>query len=179
MSSRSLSANFSRQRSRAKKSTTSNRASKKFSMSCISQPARSAAQRSFRRPTGARAPRAGAHPGSGHPASRRADEQSRQAGHRASDAIPERLSKNGHRHFPRCGLLEFIHARRFYLDVFTHKVEQYIGNYLDVVEDIKARLERERMKNARLAKRYPASQRSGKLLRAERRTHARCCAKDE
>jgi len=39
-----------------------------------------------------------------------------------------------------------------YLDVFTHKVEQYVGDYLNVVEEIKARLERERMKNARLAK---------------------------
>jgi ATPase subunit of ABC transporter with duplicated ATPase domains len=39
-----------------------------------------------------------------------------------------------------------------YLDVFTKHIEQYVGNYLDVVEDIKARLERERMLNARLAK---------------------------
>lgn len=39
-----------------------------------------------------------------------------------------------------------------YLDVFTHKVEQYVGDYLDVVEEIKARLERERMKNVRLEK---------------------------
>lgn len=39
-----------------------------------------------------------------------------------------------------------------YLDLFTHKVEQYVGNYFDVVEEIKVRLERERMKNARLEK---------------------------
>lgn len=39
-----------------------------------------------------------------------------------------------------------------YLDVFTHKVEQYTGDYLKVVEDIKARLERERMLNVRLQK---------------------------
>ncbi|MDR3581763.1 MAG: ABC-F family ATP-binding cassette domain-containing protein [Candidatus Pacebacteria bacterium] len=39
-----------------------------------------------------------------------------------------------------------------YLDVFTHKIEQYVGNYLDVVEEIKARLERERMKSARIEK---------------------------
>ncbi len=39
-----------------------------------------------------------------------------------------------------------------YLDVFTHQVEQYTGDYFKVVEDIKARLERERMKNARLLK---------------------------
>ncbi|MEK7195732.1 MAG: ATP-binding cassette domain-containing protein, partial [Patescibacteria group bacterium] len=39
-----------------------------------------------------------------------------------------------------------------YLDVFTKKIEQYMGNYVDVVEEIKARIERERMKNARLEK---------------------------
>ncbi len=39
-----------------------------------------------------------------------------------------------------------------HLDVYTHKVEQYVGNYLNVVEEISARLERERMKNARLLK---------------------------
>ncbi len=37
-----------------------------------------------------------------------------------------------------------------YLDVFTKKIEQYQGDYLAVVEEIKARLERERMKNVRL-----------------------------
>jgi ATPase subunit of ABC transporter with duplicated ATPase domains len=37
-----------------------------------------------------------------------------------------------------------------YLDIFSKKVEQYTGNYFDVVEEIKMRLERERMKNARL-----------------------------
>lgn len=39
-----------------------------------------------------------------------------------------------------------------HLDVFTHKVEQYVGNYSDVVEEIAARVERDRMKNARLLK---------------------------
>jgi ATPase subunit of ABC transporter with duplicated ATPase domains len=39
-----------------------------------------------------------------------------------------------------------------YLDVFTRKIEQYVGDYLNVVTEISARLERERMKNARLAK---------------------------
>lgn len=39
-----------------------------------------------------------------------------------------------------------------HLDVYTHKVEQYVGNYHDVVEEIAARLERERMQNARLLK---------------------------
>ncbi len=39
-----------------------------------------------------------------------------------------------------------------YLDVFTQKVEQYAGNYLDVVEQITARVEKENRKNAQLAK---------------------------
>ncbi len=37
-----------------------------------------------------------------------------------------------------------------YLDVFTKKVEQYSGNYFNVVKDIEARIERERMQNVRL-----------------------------
>ncbi len=39
-----------------------------------------------------------------------------------------------------------------YLDIFSHKVDQYIGDYFSVVEEIKARLDRERMKNIRLEK---------------------------
>jgi len=39
-----------------------------------------------------------------------------------------------------------------YLDVFTKKVEQYAGNYFDVVEQITIRNERENRKNAQLAK---------------------------
>ncbi len=39
-----------------------------------------------------------------------------------------------------------------YLDIFSKKVEQYTGDYFAVVEEIKMRLERERMKNARLEK---------------------------
>jgi len=39
-----------------------------------------------------------------------------------------------------------------YLDVFTRTVEQYVGNYFDVVKDIAARIERENKKNAQLAK---------------------------
>ncbi|MFH1621438.1 MAG: ATP-binding cassette domain-containing protein [Patescibacteria group bacterium] len=39
-----------------------------------------------------------------------------------------------------------------HLDIYTHKVEQYVGNYLNVVEEIAARRERERMQNARLLK---------------------------
>ena len=37
-----------------------------------------------------------------------------------------------------------------YLDIFGKKVEQYTGDYFDVVKEIAARLERERMKNVRL-----------------------------
>jgi ATPase subunit of ABC transporter with duplicated ATPase domains len=39
-----------------------------------------------------------------------------------------------------------------YLDVFTQKLEQYTGNYYDVVKAIAERIERERMKNVRLEK---------------------------
>ena len=43
-----------------------------------------------------------------------------------------------------------------YLDVYTKKVEQYAGNYNDVLKDITARVERENMKNAQLAKQIQA-----------------------
>ncbi len=39
-----------------------------------------------------------------------------------------------------------------YLDVHTRKVEQYSGNYYDVVKEISARIEKENRKNAQLAK---------------------------
>lgn len=38
------------------------------------------------------------------------------------------------------------------LDVHTHKIEQFIGNYYDVLEEIAAKLERDRLLNARLQK---------------------------
>ena len=38
------------------------------------------------------------------------------------------------------------------LDIHSHKVEQFVGNYYDVVEEIAAKLERDRMLNARLEK---------------------------
>jgi ATPase subunit of ABC transporter with duplicated ATPase domains len=38
------------------------------------------------------------------------------------------------------------------LDVHTHKIEQFVGNYYDVTEEIAAKLERDRMLNARLEK---------------------------
>ena len=39
-----------------------------------------------------------------------------------------------------------------YLDSFTKKIEQYTGNYFNVVKEIENRLERERTKNVRLEK---------------------------
>jgi ATPase subunit of ABC transporter with duplicated ATPase domains len=44
-----------------------------------------------------------------------------------------------------------------YLDVRSHKVEQYAGNYFDVLREITARVERENMKNAQLEKKIAAS----------------------
>jgi ATPase subunit of ABC transporter with duplicated ATPase domains len=44
-----------------------------------------------------------------------------------------------------------------YLDVFSRKVEQYVGNYFDVVKDISARIEKENRKNALLAKEIQAN----------------------
>ena len=43
-----------------------------------------------------------------------------------------------------------------YLDVYTKKIEQYVGNYYNVVKDIAARVEKENMKNAQLAKQIQA-----------------------
>lgn len=39
-----------------------------------------------------------------------------------------------------------------YLDIFTKKVEQYVGDYFDVVKQIKVKLEKDERKNALLAK---------------------------
>jgi ATPase subunit of ABC transporter with duplicated ATPase domains len=39
-----------------------------------------------------------------------------------------------------------------YLDVHTRKVEQYVGNYFDLLAEISARVEKENRKNAQLAK---------------------------
>ncbi len=50
---------------------------------------------------------------------------------------------------------EFLNAFThgvLYLDVNTHKVEQYVGDYLDVVKEIAVRIEKENRKNALLAK---------------------------
>ncbi|HLD07552.1 MAG TPA: ABC-F family ATP-binding cassette domain-containing protein [Candidatus Peribacterales bacterium] len=39
-----------------------------------------------------------------------------------------------------------------HLDNFTHKVQQYVGDYFDVVEQIQAQIEREQRQNARMQK---------------------------
>jgi len=43
-----------------------------------------------------------------------------------------------------------------YLDIYTKKVEQYVGNYTDVRDQIAARMERENRKNALLSKEIQA-----------------------
>lgn len=50
---------------------------------------------------------------------------------------------------------EFLNAFTdgvLYLDVHTKKVEQYVGNYFDLLKEISARIERENRQNAQLAK---------------------------
>jgi len=50
---------------------------------------------------------------------------------------------------------EFLNAFThgvLYLDVYTKKIEQYVGDYYDVRDQITARIEKENMKNAQLAK---------------------------
>jgi ATP-binding cassette subfamily F protein 3 len=54
---------------------------------------------------------------------------------------------------------EFLNAFTegvLYLDVYTKKVEQYMGNYFNVMKDITARVEKENMKNAQLQKEIQA-----------------------
>lgn len=43
-----------------------------------------------------------------------------------------------------------------YLDIYTRKIEQYVGNYTDVRDQITARMERENRKNALLSKEIQA-----------------------
>jgi ATPase subunit of ABC transporter with duplicated ATPase domains len=55
---------------------------------------------------------------------------------------------------------EFLNAFThgvLYLDVHTRKVEQYVGDYKDVVEQVSARIEKENMANARRAKEIQAN----------------------
>ena len=54
---------------------------------------------------------------------------------------------------------EFLNAFTegvLYLDVYTRKVEQYTGNYFNVMKDITVRIEKENMKNAQLEKEIQA-----------------------
>ncbi|OGI59857.1 hypothetical protein A3C60_00410 [Candidatus Nomurabacteria bacterium RIFCSPHIGHO2_02_FULL_37_45] len=54
---------------------------------------------------------------------------------------------------------EFLNAFTrgvLYLDVYTKKIEQYVGNYFNVVKDITLRVEKENMKNAQLEKEIQA-----------------------
>jgi ATP-binding cassette subfamily F protein 3 len=54
---------------------------------------------------------------------------------------------------------EFLNAFTegvLYLDVYTKKIEQYVGNYFNVVKDITARVEKENAKNAQLEKEIQA-----------------------
>ncbi len=44
-----------------------------------------------------------------------------------------------------------------YLDIFTKKIEQYVGNYFDVVDQIVSRVEKEKRKNAQLEKEIQAN----------------------
>ncbi|MBI5138497.1 MAG: ABC-F family ATP-binding cassette domain-containing protein [Candidatus Vogelbacteria bacterium] len=50
------------------------------------------------------------------------------------------------------GFLNSFTEGVLYLDVFTKKVDQYVGNYFDVRDQIAARLEKEERLNAQLAK---------------------------
>src|SRR3989344_5617330 len=54
---------------------------------------------------------------------------------------------------------EFLNAFTqgvLYLDIYTKKIEQYVGNYFNVVKNITARVEKENMKNAQLEKEIQA-----------------------
>jgi ATPase subunit of ABC transporter with duplicated ATPase domains len=54
---------------------------------------------------------------------------------------------------------EFLNAFTegvLYLDIYTKKIEQYVGNYFNVMKDISARVEKENMKNAQLQKEIQA-----------------------
>jgi len=55
---------------------------------------------------------------------------------------------------------EFLNAFThgvLYLDVHTKKIEQYVGDYKDVIDQITARIEKENMKNAQLEKQIQAN----------------------
>jgi len=43
-----------------------------------------------------------------------------------------------------------------YLDIYTHKIDQFVGDYYTVVEEVKLQIERENKKNAQFAKKIAA-----------------------
>ncbi len=51
-----------------------------------------------------------------------------------------------------------------YLDIYTRKIEQYVGNYSNVLKDITARVERENMKNAQLEKQIQAKKEKANMF---------------
>jgi ATP-binding cassette subfamily F protein 3 len=55
---------------------------------------------------------------------------------------------------------EFLNAFTdgiLYLDVFTRKVEQFVGNYHDAVEQVERRIEAQNRENSRLEKEIQAN----------------------
>ncbi len=63
-----------------------------------------------------------------------------------------------------------------YLDVFTRKIEQYVGTYTDVQAEIISRIEKENIKNARLAKEIQAKKDQANVF-AQKGGHMRVVAK--
>lgn len=51
-----------------------------------------------------------------------------------------------------------------YLDIHTKNVEQYVGNYYNVVDQIQSRIERENMKNAQMAKQAQAKKEQAEVF---------------
>ena len=62
-----------------------------------------------------------------------------------------------------------------YLDVHTHHLENYVGNYFDVVEQIAVRIEKENSMNARLAKEAIEKKEKANFFFLEGRTPAASC----
>ncbi len=62
---------------------------------------------------------------------------------------------------------EFLNAFThgvLYLDLYTRKIEQYVGDYKDVVEQISVRIEAENRENARLAKEIQAKKEQANMF---------------
>ncbi|MDD5152916.1 MAG: ATP-binding cassette domain-containing protein [Candidatus Pacebacteria bacterium] len=55
------------------------------------------------------------------------------------------------------GFLNSFTEGVLYLNIHTRKIEQFVGNYFDVVKQITAQIEKENMKNAQLAKEIQAN----------------------